>query len=436
MADCLLVVGNTTLSTDDQTLNDRLETPLGFTMTVDDDSDTERTSGFDLVVISESCASTTVSNKYLQSTMPVLHMEGFAMDEGTTDDWIDADPTTTTSKTSFFYPAGAPALIPWTGQIPGTTVSVCTGTPTTMRRAAAGFGAGFVVSWEFSSGDTSVIAGVYPNGSVLDGGDTALNDYGILFWGTNFWSDVNAAGLQFFDDMVAYLTFAGTTLVEDAGQEVDNNATTGRTMTWPDGAPADGDAMVLWGGGQGAAGTINADDAGFTQLEVVVQGTSADGTLEGKEATSEGTTEGMTPAASDQWGMLGLVASGIDADPANWTTQQDNGSAATTSFPSNITYADEDLIVICIATRLNANGWTTIPTGFAGRLEFSGSNLSLVLFSRIMSGSGTLTAANLDVAWTDSRNFVAVAALIPAPATTTQNIFSGRNTALRHHVIR
>ena len=64
LGDVLLVVGDpATLTSGDTALKDRLQTTLGGSVTVRDDAASELTSGYDLVVISESVSSTTVGTR-------------------------------------------------------------------------------------------------------------------------------------------------------------------------------------------------------------------------------------------------------------------------------------------------------------------------------------------------------------------------------------
>ena len=87
--DVLFIVANdASIGTGDQAVIDHHENTRGDTVTVGSDEDAAVASGtHDLIVISESVSSGTVPTAYLRYADPVLHMEAYALDDGTTP-WI------------------------------------------------------------------------------------------------------------------------------------------------------------------------------------------------------------------------------------------------------------------------------------------------------------------------------------------------------------
>ena len=205
---CLLIVGNSgSPSADDQSLASEIAS-LGFTVAYGDDSDVEVTSGWDIVVISESCIPGTLNDKYLASAMPVLHMEPAAWDGlGGVNAWSTAAVTDDSADTTVYYEYGNGSFT-WTGEPLNTTVTVTTGTGTGIKAYSdATFGGGFEpIVIEASGQPTRIVCGCYPINSTVYGGATAKADYVALAFSEAWPSNWNAASRQLFADAVNWLT--------------------------------------------------------------------------------------------------------------------------------------------------------------------------------------------------------------------------------------
>ncbi len=199
LGDVLLIVGDpATLTSGDTAVKDRLQTTLGATVTVRDDAASELTSGYDLVVISESVSSTTVGSTYdADAAMPVLDLEHNAWDDHgltSTDAFTVASGATTVDVADLVHPGVAgPA-----GDLAGDTTDLAT-TGGIAAATAASFTTDAVRLVEAPS-SSNAVGFVYARGATL--ADTSA-------------VPARRAGLGLNDDAAAALTADGWVLFDN-----------------------------------------------------------------------------------------------------------------------------------------------------------------------------------------------------------------------------
>ncbi len=205
----ILLVGNSSQATsDDQALIDLFEN-RGDTVTLVADEDAEITSGYDVVVISESVLSATLANKYLASTMPVVSLDPYWLDgvSSPSSAWASGDPITG-QRTNVYYLDDTE--ISWTGETVSTTVGIVE-TTADIFRTSASFGAGHLPFLAWSSVDTGlIVGGTYESGDTVYGGDTANARYAWAGIGEGALGVLTDEGRQLILDMVDWAANAST----------------------------------------------------------------------------------------------------------------------------------------------------------------------------------------------------------------------------------
>jgi hypothetical protein len=182
----------------DDALQSRLE-KLGFDVTLQSDEAAAQTSGFEVAIISESCASGTLPAGWGTTTIPVLLMELGFMD---TMRLVDADTSVTlnTLGTQLNMVNGAHAAA---GDLVNGLVTVYSASSEFAHADKAGLPAGGTVIAEKSDDTTEATVVVYENGATLTTG-TAPARRAVYGFGeaAHNWTDDGAA---LFDSLIYWV---------------------------------------------------------------------------------------------------------------------------------------------------------------------------------------------------------------------------------------
>ncbi len=157
---------------------------------------------YDLVLISESCTSSSIDTAFLSASIPVICMEGFYADAGGTAAWISANPSNLTAQTSVYYEDDTE--LHWAGETVDSAVTLAS---TSLMRFSGTTGAGFVeVVTDGSTSGGDLIVGVYPSGSTVYGGDTANANYVYLGLHSDGYTSWNTATEELFFSCIQWAT--------------------------------------------------------------------------------------------------------------------------------------------------------------------------------------------------------------------------------------
>lgn len=191
MASVILVVGNSgALSSGDTSIQTRLTTDLGHTVTVKDDGDAEVGSGFDAVVVAESVNSVTFGTKYKTSAKGVLLLE-----IGSFDDFDMSGAGTAQNITTLHVDSVGDLSAGLSG-----TVTYYSAAAQIYRVADSGLGAGVTIVTRASSGSSQIFEFAYESGAALVSGNAAgrrvaipIPDVSVASLATDGWALFDAA---------------------------------------------------------------------------------------------------------------------------------------------------------------------------------------------------------------------------------------------------
>lgn len=190
----LLVVGNLTLNPSDAALQSRLQ-GLGFTVTTALDTAASGASGKSLVMLSETCASSSLGTKYTSTTTPVIVLEPAVQDEmgmtGAT--WGTNEGTATTTDVNVV------ATGPLTGGLSGQTTVA---TASSLFSWGVPSSSAFVISRVVGS-STQAMSYKYEQGASMVSG-TAAGKRALSFPQGSAAVNLNASGWLLFDSLVSW----------------------------------------------------------------------------------------------------------------------------------------------------------------------------------------------------------------------------------------